>query len=110
MNPREERRALLVLLAVIYLMIAGFGLVIPLLPFFAQAFDAPPWQVTLMFSAFSIGQFIGEPLWGKLSDRIGRRPVLIVTISAVGLSYAALAFAPNIWVAFLIRFANGIFA
>jgi MFS transporter, DHA1 family, tetracycline resistance protein len=110
MTPLEERRALLVLLAVIYLMIAGFGLVIPLLPFFAQAFDAPAWQVTLMFSAFSMGQFIGEPLWGKLSDRIGRRPVLIGTIAAVGLSYAALAFAPNIWIAFVIRFVNGVFA
>ena len=106
----EERRALIVLLTVIFLMIAGFGLVIPLLPFFAQAFDAPAWQVTLLFSAFSVGQFIGEPIWGKLSDRIGRRPVLIVTIAMVGVSYTALAFAPNILAAFAIRFVTGIFA
>jgi MFS family permease len=107
---REERRALIVLLSVIYLMIAGFGLVIPLLPFFAQAFHAPAWQVTLLFSAFSVGQFLGEPFWGKLSDRIGRKPVLIVTITAVGVSYAALAFAPNLISAFVIRFLCGIFA
>jgi MFS family permease len=106
----EERRALIVLLFVIFLMIAGFGLVIPLLPFFAKAFDAPAWQVTLMFSAFSFGQFLGEPFWGRLSDRIGRKPVLIITITAVGFSYAALAFAPNIWAAFAIRFVTGIFA
>lgn len=110
MTPHEERRALIVLLAVIYLMIAGFGLVIPLLPFFARAFDAPAWQVTLLFSVFSVGQFIGEPFWGRLSDRIGRKPVLVLTISMVGVTYAAFAFAPNIWVAFGLRFLNGIFA
>lgn len=109
-TPTEERRALVVLLTVIFLMIAGFGLVIPLLPFFAHAFDAPAWQVTLLFSAFSVGQFLGESFWGRLSDRIGRRPVLILTITMVGLSYAALAFAPNMLIAFAIRFANGFFA
>src|SRR6185503_12661419 len=102
LDPREERRALIVLLTVIYFMIAGFGLVIPLLPFFAQAFQASPFLVTAMFSVFSLGQFLGEPFWGKLSDRIGRRPVLIITISGVALSYAALAFAPNIWAALAI--------
>lgn len=106
----EERRALIVLLFVIFLMIAGFGLVIPLLPFFAKAFDAPAWQITLLFSTFSVGQLIGEPFWGKLSDRVGRRPVLIVTIAMVGVTYAAFAFAPNIWIAFAIRFLNGFFA
>jgi DHA1 family tetracycline resistance protein-like MFS transporter len=109
-NGAEERRALIVLLAVIYLMIAGFGLVIPLLPFFAKAFHADAGEVTWLFSAFSLGQFIGEPFWGRLSDRIGRKPVLIITITAVALSYGALAFAPNIIAAFVIRFLTGIFA
>jgi MFS family permease len=109
-TPAEERRALIVLLGVIYLMIAGFGLVIPLLPFFAKAFHADAGEVTWLFSAFSLGQFIGEPFWGRLSDRIGRKPVLIITITAVALSYGALAFAPNIIAAFVIRFLTGIFA
>lgn len=108
-TPLEQRRALVVLLAVIFLNIAGFGLVIPLLPFFGHAFDAPAWQITLLFSAFSVGQFLGEPLWGRLSDRVGRRPVLIVTIALAALTYVALAFSPNVWVAFGVRFLSGFF-
>lgn len=113
MSPAAEtsdRRALFILLFVVFLNIAGFGLVIPLLPFFGKALDAPPWQITLLFSAFSFGQFLGEPFWGRLSDRIGRRPVLILTISVAALCYVALAFAPNIWLAFLARFASGVFS
>jgi len=105
-----ERRALIVLLTVIFLNIAGFGLVIPLLPFFGEAFHAPAWQITLLFSAFSFGQFLGEPVWGRLSDRIGRRPVLIATISVAALMYVALAFSPNVWIAFAVRFLSGFFS
>lgn len=106
----SDRRALFILLFVVFLNIAGFGLVIPLLPFFGKALDAPPWQITLLFSAFSAGQFLGEPFWGRLSDRVGRRPVLILTIAVSALCYVALAFAPNIWLAFLARFASGVFS
>ncbi|MFN3511756.1 MAG: MFS transporter [Phenylobacterium sp.] len=106
-TPPPDRRALVILLSVVFLNIAGFGLVIPLLPFFGRALDAPPWQIALLFSAFSFGQFLGEPFWGRLSDRVGRRPVLLATIAASALAYVALAFAPTIWLAFLARFAGG---
>lgn len=107
-QPGDDRRALVVLLGVIFLNIAGFGLVIPLLPFFGKTFNAAAWQITLMFSAFSLGQFLAEPVWGRLSDRIGRRPVLVITIAGMALSYVALAFAPNVWLACLARLAGGL--
>ena len=106
-TPDASPRALYVLLLVVFINLVGFGLVIPLLPFYAKSLNASPWQVTAMFSAYSLGQFLAEPFWGRLSDRIGRRPVLIVTILANTLSYVALAFAPNIAWAFAIRMFSG---
>ncbi|MBW8811884.1 MAG: MFS transporter [Caulobacterales bacterium] len=98
------------LIALVFLNMLGFGVVVPLLPFYAKSFDAPAWQVSLIFSAFSIGTFFGEPFWGRLSDTYGRKPLLISTICANSLCYLALAFAPNAWAAFLIRVAGGLFS
>ena len=108
--PAGDSRALYVLLTVVFINMAGFGVVIPLLPFYAKAFGAAEWQVFVLFSAYSLGNFFAEPLWGRLSDRIGRRPVLMMTIAGNGLSYLALAFAPTIWAALAIRFASGLLA
>ncbi|HYG25972.1 MAG TPA: MFS transporter [Caulobacteraceae bacterium] len=108
--PGGDARALYVLFFVVFLNMAGFGVVIPLLPFYAQSFDAPEWQVFVLFSAYSLGNFIAEPIWGRLSDRIGRRPVLMLTIFGNGLTYLALAFAPGIWAAVAVRLASGLLA
>ncbi len=73
------RAATLVLLAVVFINLMGFGILMPILPFYAQSFHAPAWQVTCAFTAFSIGNFFTEPIWGRMSDRIWRRPILIAT-------------------------------
>ncbi|MBL8554092.1 MAG: MFS transporter [Phenylobacterium sp.] len=108
--PAPSSGAVPVLLLIVLLSLVGFGVVIPLLPFFASAFDATPWQVTLLFSVYSAGQFMGELFWGRLSDRIGRRPVLLITIVGAGLGYVALAYSPTIWIAILARAAAGFFS
>ena len=107
-DQKGARRALVVLLAVVFVNIAGFGVVIPLLPFYGRAFHASAFQIGVMFSAFSAGQFFAEAFWGRLSDRIGRRPVLIVTIFGTAAAYAALAFAPNIAAACALRLVGGL--
>ncbi|WP_411287470.1 MFS transporter [Phenylobacterium sp.] len=109
-DPRDAPGAVPVLLLIVFLSLIGFGVVIPLLPFFATVFEAEAWQVTLLFATFSAGQFLGELFWGRLSDRIGRRPVLLITIFASALGYLALAFSPNIWIAIAARGAAGFFS
>jgi DHA1 family tetracycline resistance protein-like MFS transporter len=98
------------LLSVMFLNMLGFGIIVPLLPFYGESFHAEPWQVMLIFSAYSMGSFFGEPFWGRLSDRVGRKPILIWTILANCLCYGLLAFAPNILMAFVIRFFGGMAA
>lgn len=100
--------ALAVLFAVVFINLVGFGLVVPLLPFFAQSLKAEAWQITLMFSAYSLGQFFAEPFWGRLSDRVGRKPVLLATLAANALGYLMLAFVPNIWLAIAVRLFTGL--
>ena len=106
--PKVQAPALAVLFTVVFINLVGFGLVVPLLPFFAQSLNAEAWQITLMFSAYSLGQFFAEPFWGRLSDRIGRKPVLLVTLAANAVGYLALAFVPNIWLAIAIRLFTGL--
>ena len=102
--------ALYTLLSVMFINMLGFGVIVPFLPFYAASFHAAPWQIGLVFSAYSMGSFVGEPFWGKLSDRIGRKPILISTVTANCLCYGALAFAPTIWAAIAIRVIGGMAA
>jgi len=99
--------ALPTLLSVMFINLVGFGIVVPLLPFYGKSFHAPPWQIALVFSAYAIGAFFGEPFWGRLSDRMGRKPVLISTVCGNCLCYLAMAFAPNVAFAFFARIAGG---
>lgn len=94
----------------VFVDLVGFGIIIPFLPFFAESFDAPPSEVTLLMTAFSLAQFIAAPLWGRLSDRIGRKPVLVITLFGLAVAYVSLAFAQSLWMLFATRIFAGLMA
>jgi DHA1 family tetracycline resistance protein-like MFS transporter len=81
----------------------GFGLVIPLLPFYALRFAASPQQVTVLLAVYSLMQLFTAPLWGRLSDRIGRRPVLMVSMAASVAAYFWIGSATALWMLFMAR-------
>lgn len=110
MRGKSGFGALILLLVVVYINIAGFSLILPLLPFYGRAFHASPFEVTSLFAAYSFGNIFGELYWGRLSDRIGRKTVLASAMGCAALSYVAFAFAPTLGIALAIRIVTGFFS
>jgi MFS family permease len=98
------------LLVAVFINIAGFSLILPLLPFYGQVFHARPFEVALLFAAYSFGNVFGEIHWGRQSDVWGRRKVLVLTTFMAALSYLAFAYAPSLWAAIGIRVVSGFFS
>lgn len=92
----------------IFLDLLGFGLVIPFLPGIARRLGANDFVATLPGAVFSVMQFLFIPIWGRLSDRVGRRPVLLWSIAASAIGMAALGFAPDLTWLFIARIWSGI--
>lgn len=99
-----------VLFLVVFVDLVGFGLIIPLLPFYGEHFHASPATVGLLMAIYSFAQFLAAPMWGRLSDRFGRRPVLVITLGGATLSYLWLAFAQELWMLFAARALGGLMA
>ncbi len=92
----------------IFLDLLGFGLVIPFLPGIARRLGAGDFMATMPGAVFSIMQFLFIPIWGRLSDRVGRRPVLLWSIAASAIGMAMLGFAPTLIWLFVARIWSGI--
>ncbi|ODT04022.1 MAG: hypothetical protein ABS52_06450 [Gemmatimonadetes bacterium SCN 70-22] len=95
---------------IVFLDLVGFGMIIPVLPFYAEHLGIAPSLIIFFFGLYSVGQLVGAPLWGALSDRLGRRPVLLATLAANAAANVVLAFAGNAWQLALSRLVSGLAA
>jgi DHA1 family tetracycline resistance protein-like MFS transporter len=94
----------------VFIDLVGFGILIPLLPFYGEQYGANPFVVTMLMATYSLVQFIFSPLWGGLSDRIGRRPVLLMTLAGLGIAHLMVGFASALWMLFAFRALAGAMA
>lgn len=101
-------RPLLAIFLTVLANLVGFGIVIPLLPFYAQSLGATPLQVGLLFAAYSACQLLAAPVLGAWSDRWGRRPVLLLSLLGTAVSFVLLALARNLTVLFAARIVDGL--
>ncbi len=105
-----KRSPLVVIFTTVFIDLLGFGIVIPVLPFYAEStqFNATPRTVGLLFASYSVMQLIFSPILGSLSDKYGRRPVLLISIIGTGIGFLILGFASTLWMLFAGRILDGI--
>jgi DHA1 family tetracycline resistance protein-like MFS transporter len=101
-------RPLLIIFLTIFVNLVGFGIIIPLLPFYAETFGASPVVIGLLFAIFSLCQLVAAPVLGDMSDRYGRRPVLVFSLAGTVVSFVMLALAHNLAMLFAARIVDGL--
>ncbi len=101
-------KRLSVLMAVCFVDMLGLMLVAPLMPFYATRMHAAEWMVGWLISAFAVAQLISSPVWGKFSDRYGRRPAMLIGLAGSAIAYVVFGFANSLWMLFASRLVQGL--
>ena len=100
-------KRLVVLIAVCFVDMIGLLMIAPLITFYALRLGGSPSSVGPLFSAFAVAQLLASPIWGRVSDRYGRRPVLLSGLLASAVAYLIFGFAGSLWLLFVCRFVQG---
>jgi DHA1 family multidrug resistance protein-like MFS transporter len=106
--PPLGNRALVVLFLAIFIVMMGFGIVLPVLQFYARDVGATPFQIGLLATSYAFMQFLFAPLWGGLSDRIGRKPVFSVGLLGYAVSFVIFGLSHQVWQLFVARILGGV--
>ena len=109
MNISSEKKPLVIIFLTVFIYLLGFGIVIPIIPILSVQMGASPLQTGLLLSIYSLMQFIFSPFWGRLSDKYGRRPILLICLLGEVFSYLLFAQARNIELLFIARIFSGFF-
>lgn len=105
---KNNSSALITVFLAVVIDLMGFGIVLPLLPFYASEFNATPVVIGLLYSIYSFAQLIFSPIWGGLSDRVGRRPIMLVSTLGAAIAYVIFGLAHSLTILFLSRLIAGI--
>jgi MFS transporter, DHA1 family, multidrug resistance protein len=104
----NTKKALPILFLVMFLVMVGFGIIIPVMPFYAEEIGANPTQLGLLMAVYSLMQLLFAPMWGRVSDRIGRKPVIMIGILGLSLSFFLMAISSELWMLFAARIIGGL--
>lgn len=107
-QTQQQRASLATVFAIVFVDLVGFGIMLPILPFYAERFGASPLTVGLLVGVYSAMQLLFAPVLGKLSDRFGRRPILLVSIIGTAIGFLVMGFAQSLAMLFAARIIDGI--
>jgi DHA1 family tetracycline resistance protein-like MFS transporter len=102
-----KNRKLLTLFLIVFIDLLGFSIILPLLPFYAETFSATPTQVGLLVASYAAAQLVGAPVLGRMSDRFGRKPVLLISLAGTFIGFLMLGFANSLAMLFASRILDG---
>jgi len=105
----NNKSALLTIFLTVFLYLVGFGIIIPILPMLARELSASPFQIGLLMASYSLMQFIFSPFWGRLSDRVGRRPIILLCLFGEIFCYIFFAYARSFEMLLAARLLAGFF-
>lgn len=103
----DTKKALPILFAVMFFVYVGFGIIIPVIPFYAENLGASPTELGLLMAVYSLMQFLFAPMWGRISDRVGRKPVIMIGIFGLAVSFFLMALSTALWMLFAARIVGG---
>lgn len=103
-----NRKLLFSILLVVFIDLLGFSLILPLLPYYAETFNASNFVTGLLIASYALMQLIGAPILGRLSDRYGRRPILLVSVFGTFIGFMFFGLATSLWMLFAARLLDGV--